>query len=356
MSPQLLQSTSKLVKYVYSVLGIVQFTYDKAPPKTKFAKVVPRLWCLLSYVYFINICIWYNNSKHDGKIMTYVQFFVDQGSVFMMIVLFIMLFKRSNKIKMLLICIDDLNLSLNCPATTRKRALIRITLVVSVLPLIIFSSFQEERDFYHIFWYYCCVVITFDTIFFNDIFDCIGDKFAAANEKLEIITKRDKSYIHVLQNFSHFHYDLVRLTLEIKNQFEITTIASMIHSFICMVDAIYTITVLVAHSRHLTLRFGANFSYLVFSLYHLCVLIAKISQTQELANIGVLHLHEIWNKHVSKKEMNKEFRHLELLSIRMLNTQMEFNIRGFFNLDWTFFQSMVVAFTTYWLILVQFQI
>ena len=118
----------------------------------------------------------------------------------------------------------------------------------------------------------------------------------------------------------------------------------MIYNFIFMVDAIYTVTVLVAHSRHLTLRFGANFSYLVFSLHHLCVLIAKISQTQELANTGVLHLHEIWNKHVSKKEMNREFRHLELLSIRMLNTQMEFSIRGFFNLDWTFFQTVKMGF------------
>ena len=111
-----------------------------------------------------------------------------------------------------------------------------------------------------------------------------------------------------------------------------------------MIDGSYTVTVLAAYSQHLTSRFATNFIYLVFALLRLYVLIAKICETQELANSGVLHLHEIWNQHVSRKEMNREFRHLELLSIRMLNTQMEFSIRGFFNLDWTFFQTVKMGF------------
>ncbi|KAJ3641751.1 hypothetical protein Zmor_028230 [Zophobas morio] len=367
MSPQLLESTSRLVKFIYNVLGIVQFSYDKTPPRTKFAKIVPRLWSVLSYSTFIHLCIFFNNSRHDGKIMTYVQVFLYHGTVVLMILLFITFYKRSNKIKTLLICIGDMVVPLSSSVPRKKRIIIRSTLVGVLFALIIASSFQEGNTYYFIFWYYCCIIIAFDTVFINDIFDHIGDKFAAVNEELQLHTKCDKSVLRFhkkttfrdmnsLQNLSHFHAELVFLTLEITKQFEVPIIVSMIHSFICMIDGSYTVTVLAAYSQHLTSRFATNFIYLVFALLRLYVLIVKICETQELANSGVLHLHEIWNQHVSRKEMNREFRHLELLSVCMSNARVQFNIRGFFILDWTFFQTMVVAFTTYWLILVQFQV
>jgi hypothetical protein len=48
------------------------------------------------------------------------------------------------------------------------------------------------------------------------------------------------------------------------------------------------------------------------------------------------NVHEIWNFYSSKGEVDKRVRHLQLISVRLLNIKLQFTARHFFNLDWSF--------------------
>jgi hypothetical protein len=48
------------------------------------------------------------------------------------------------------------------------------------------------------------------------------------------------------------------------------------------------------------------------------------------------NVHEIWNFYNSRGEVDKQVCHLQLISVRLLNTKLQFTARHFFNLDWTF--------------------
>ena len=135
---------------------------------------------------------------------------------------------------------------------------------------------------------------------------------------------------------------MVILALKISKEFEVTITVAMIQWFVSVVDGTYTSTVLIAKSLIFTSRFGCNFGYVVFSFLWLYVLIAKFNETEELANSGVLYLHEIWNKRVCGK-IDAEFRYLQLISLRMHNTEIEFNACGYFSLNWRFFQMVTMS-------------
>ena len=143
------------------------------------------------------------------------------------------------------------------------------------------------------------------------------------------------------------------LVQEMVKQFEITIIVSMVQWFVNVVDSVYTVIVLVAKPEFLVdVRLASNFFYAMYSFSWLYVLVAKFSETQKVANKNVYILHEIWNKGVSRS--NKRF--MTLVSLRMLNTTLKFNIGGFFCLDWNFFYIVVASVTTYLVILIQFYI
>jgi hypothetical protein len=47
-------------------------------------------------------------------------------------------------------------------------------------------------------------------------------------------------------------------------------------------------------------------------------------------------VHDIWNKFVMMRRVNCEVRHLQMISIRFLNTKPKFTALNFFRLDWSF--------------------
>ena len=343
MATELLETIPKTFKYIYKLLGIVQFSYCKTPPKNKLSKFAPHLWCVFSYGYFINICTFYNSSNYNVKIMFYVHFLVYHGTVLLMIVLFLMFCIRSTRTKALLIRIDQNKMK--CQKSTKNnRTLVRIILLGCLLTNVVFFIFLEVG--YYVYISYCCVIISFENIFLNDIFDCLCDKFTLINQRLETsVTTSNQNKMDTIQDLSHQHYDLVLVTLQMSKQFETVVTVTIVQWFVAMIDSIYTATVLGVKSQVLTARFGSNFSHIVFLSCWLLVLIAKFSKTQEVANSGAIILHEVWNKHASKQ--SKTFHHFELISMRMFITQVRFNACGFFNLDWTFCQTVSEGFTLY---------
>ena len=349
MGTQVLGSASTIFKYVYKVLGIVQFSYSKAPPTTKFSKMGARLWCVFSYGYFICICIFFHSARYDDKILIYVHIVVFYGTIVVIVVSLIMFHRRSDKIKILLIRIDDLSHTPVKKSTTT--ILSRVLLISCLIPVVVGYSLRGTTTY--IIFTSCCTLITFDNFFLTDILDCLSEKFTAINETFRNLTSNTQSrrtnkvnlIIESVQNLSHTHYDLVILALQTTKQFEVTISLQIAYCFIATVDAIYTLITMTASSESMmSVRFVANSGQAAFSVCWFYTLVAKFSETQDTANAAALRLHEIWNKSVCRKAMGEKFRQLELVSIRMFNTQIRFNVCEFFNLDWKFCQLVIFCY------------
>ncbi|KAJ3659827.1 hypothetical protein Zmor_011494 [Zophobas morio] len=123
-----------------------------------------------------------------------------------------------------------------------------------------------------------------------------------------------------------------------------------------MVDGLYNSTVSAAQNKHMSIRFGCNFSYVIFSFIWLYTLIARFSQVQEISNEGAFLVHGIWNKWTSRGKLDQNLCCLKLISLQMITMKASFSIGGFFTFDWKFFQQMLAGVSVYLVILIQFYI
>ncbi|RZB39827.1 7tm 7 domain containing protein [Asbolus verrucosus] len=161
-----------------------------------------------------------------------------------------------------------------------------------------------------------------------------------------------------IQELSHLHYNLVNLTLKINELFGITTIVAMVVWFGYAIDTMY-LSVYFTFHKMTDDTFILYTFYIVYLLFHfswLFIMVAMFSRTREKANETATYIHKIWNKYASNEEVDRRVRHLQLISVRLLNTKLNFTAKDFFNLDWTFFHTMIAAITTYLVILIQFNI
>ncbi|XP_044766785.1 gustatory receptor 68a-like [Coccinella septempunctata] len=71
------------------------------------------------------------------------------------------------------------------------------------------------------------------------------------------------------------------------------------------------------------------------------------------ANRTVIILHDIWNKYVEKRGIDRKLLYLQFISMRFLTCKLKFTAYGFFPLDWSFLHTIVASATTYIIILVQ---
>ncbi|KAJ3648646.1 hypothetical protein Zmor_020435 [Zophobas morio] len=92
---------------------------------------------------------------------------------------------------------------------------------------------------------------------------------------------------------------------------------------------------------------------LIFFHLWLTMLISSYSSTQKEANKTVNYIHDVWNCWVLRK-VDKNLQHLQLVSIRLLNSKLKFTAKYFFDLDWTFYHMIIVGVVTYLVILMQF--
>ncbi|CAH1365130.1 unnamed protein product [Tenebrio molitor] len=99
-----------------------------------------------------------------------------------------------------------------------------------------------------------------------------------------------------------------------------------------------------------------NIATLLFLSLSLFLMVWMLSCTQRTANEAATYVHDIWNTFTLAEQINKRTRHLQLISVRLLSTKLQFTARDFFKLDWTFCQMMISAVTTYVVILVQLNV
>nr|AVH87330.1 gustatory receptor 15 [Holotrichia parallela] len=88
---------------------------------------------------------------------------------------------------------------------------------------------------------------------------------------------------------------------------------------------------------------------------NICNIIYIFSNVKNEAQKTVTYIHDIWNTLASRNEIDKETRHLQLISLQLYNSKHSFTAYGFFALDWTLLQRIIAAVTTYVVILIQFE-
>ncbi|EFA07622.1 gustatory receptor 128 [Tribolium castaneum] len=352
-----LVTTPTLLKYSYKLTGVVPFPFTTSKP-TKISQVVSHIWPIFFCLYFISIYLFYTSVNNETKIFSYINFLVYHWNVLYMVVYVVMLHKRSTKVKKLLTEISKIQLITNNNSKSNERY-VRIIQIVTLVCLLVTFLLRNIPLTYTIYFMYPCTISTFDNLFINDVLNEFCNKFKTINRKFENIvakfgTSESDFNIEIIQKLSHHHYNLVSLVLEMIKQFEITLIVAITQTFIVMVDSVYTVTFLIFNKRVLTFHFGCNLFFVHYAICWLFNLIRKFSETQEETNKAGSYVHCIWNKYSLRGNIEKKMRYLELVSLRLLNTKVNFTASGCFNLDWTLLQTIIAGVTTYWVILVQF--
>ncbi|XP_068892872.1 putative gustatory receptor 28b [Tenebrio molitor] len=363
--------------YLYKLTGIVQFSTNNTP----FSKFLARLWCLPLYAYFIYVTVAYSMiSRNILGIFKYVDKMAGYTSGLTMLVSIFMFYRRSDELKSLLTKLDSIEIYLvgNNGRYSRRDNWVRVGLIGTIVIYILTFPFVHMNYNSSFYYFIPPIVASLNHLFLKDILNCIWDKFELINQHFQRqinsvdlfvifpLTKAEKVRtlkedeitfnIQRIQELSHAHYNLVLLTTRITALFDITTIMSMMMWFGCVIDTIYYIMYVTNNDIEddVVVVYAANMIYLMFCFYWLFFMVGMFSTTQKKANKTATYVHDIWNKYALKNEVDRRVRHLQLISVRLLNTRLQITAKDFFNLDWTFCHMMIAAITTYLVILIQF--
>ncbi|RZB40827.1 7tm 7 domain containing protein, partial [Asbolus verrucosus] len=287
----------------------------------------------------------------------------------------------NRQIKLLLIKVQNIKLySFTSPNKHVKRNIwCPIMLFGSLLLNLMFMPFMGAKTKLFVYIWFPRFVNASDTLFLRDILYYISDKFELINlqlqrqicsvdlfklfpltttNKIKLLEEDDINFnIQRIEELSHMHYNLINLATEIVKLFEITVILSLILWFESIIETVYYIIYMTVNELDQDLiHYGLNVTYVMFLFCWLFVLVSSFSHTQNKANRTATYVHDIWNKYAVSGKVDRRVRHLQLTSIRLLNTKLQFTAMDFFNLDWTLCHTIIAAVTTYVVILIQFYI
>ncbi|XP_044745312.1 uncharacterized protein LOC123307160 [Coccinella septempunctata] len=154
-----------------------------------------------------------------------------------------------------------------------------------------------------------------------------------------------------LQYLSEIHWRTTKIVQEFGNILIFNVILQLMKNFLDIVTEAYFTVTIVFYS------FNYNF-ILAFSCFMITVtltvsLIDSWASCSFHANRTVIILHDIWNKYVEKRGIDRKLLYLQFISMRFLTCKLKFTAYGFFPLDWSFLHTIVASATTYIIILVQ---
>lgn len=296
----LVEDIPVIFRFIFKFYGIIQ---SSCKP-TKFS---PRFWCLPTYLIFSFSC--FRLYQTISKFASMSLFFKDLDRVvnFLCIiplgVTILIANFRSNKLKKLLVKLQDLEITKSC-----RYDMLEILLFISIIITYILMLFFDDWDS-HMFYYMAAPTLgCLDHLFLNEILKRFQDQFEAINTKLQKITirkdlfeifsltRQDKiqkfkdrdNQIKTIQNLSLLHYDLVNLAYKINNLFGITTIVSMLVLFVFTIDITYIILyhwVKSIEPHPTTLFWYFGFCDIFFILW-LLVMVRMFSRTENLVIIN----------------------------------------------------------------------
>jgi hypothetical protein len=362
----LLPHTPALVKFIYRAMGIVQFSLTDS--ENKCTKVYQRVWCVPFYSFFIYICISYNTSSHDYvSVFELIDKFTNVENILYTTACCFYFYQRSSSLKSLLIQTNSVKYDfMTMPNRNIQFDWFILGLVALLISNFALIPFMSTDSLFLIYTYFPLILTCFDSMFLNDImkqlslkFEMINNNFQqqiessslskifplAKTQQIEVLEKNELDFkIQRIQKLSHLHYDLVNLAEEICKNFEITIIVSLLCWFENVIETVYYIVFITVNGTGTTFNFVINGIYLLYGFYWLFVLVGIFSGVQDKANNTVSLVHDIWNKYAMSGKINKKIRHLQLVSVRLLNTRLQFTARDYFNLDWTFCHMVIINF------------
>ena len=234
-----------------------------------------------------------------------------------------------------------------------------ISLLVVFLVNTPFIPFMLNTPQSVIYLYYAPVFLaSFEIFFLNDLLDTFFQKFKLINQQLhrEIFSvslfelfpltkiekinaleaEETKFRMEQIQSLSHYHYDLVKLSQKMAKHFEITLITALILWFETVIETAYYIVYMILHGKPNLVIYGVNFAYISVEFWWFFCLIWSFSRVADEANKTGTFVHDVWNKYAVAGRTDKRIRYLQLFSVRLLNTRLQFTAMDFFNFDWTF--------------------
>jgi hypothetical protein len=368
----LLENTPTYLKCIYKLIGIVQFSYSLIP---KFPKIYHRLWSLPLFCYFIYLCVEYNLHKRPNtEIFFYIDHCTNYGNILSIHFCFLCYYQRSNSLRMLLLKLTEVK---PCSITHPNRKYLKhnnwyrlILIGLLVLNFIFFPFYHNPSQFILYMYYFGPIMHCFDILFLNDVLNIVLYKFEMINQHLR---RRININVQHVQELSLLHHRLVHLATDIVKNFETTIIAALIMWFESVLETVYyTIFLMVNGQSRPIIEYGGNLVFLTYCFSWFFIMIGVFSRVQNKANETATLVHDIWNECATRRGLDERMRHLQLISLRLLNTKLRFTAKELFFLDWTFCHTvkinvlsnvtlffkfqMIAAVATYVVILIQFQI
>ncbi|KAJ3648638.1 hypothetical protein Zmor_020429 [Zophobas morio] len=371
------------IKIVYHFHGVIQFTCSCKNPSNSLSQFISVLWSfvLFSFYSFCSVLSFYLFVREIESNLVKVEVIISTANIFFSLISIVIYFLRRNKLKKILKELYEVKTDFSLSAQKDGNNWIKISLFVTVvLNLCCLPNLNKSwMSLYLILAYYVIPVgmAFLNHLFLSDILEAVRVEFNTINRELERVVNRtdlnlifpltkiskikqleesDKTFsILRIEELSFLHYNLVHQLLQVLKLFDVTIIISMVLWFGYVIILTYKFMepIVDGYLEDLAEILYVTTNLLFYYLW-LFILISTLSRTQREANKTSVYVHQIWNQYYRKGCLDEKTRHLQLISVRMLNTKLSFTARNFFNLDETFFHTMMAAIVTYMVILVQF--
>ena len=349
----LLDNTPIFLKCAYKLLGIVQFSYDT---KRKSA-IYNRIFCLPFYFCLLYLCMRFNlNTFRQETVFHFIDIITNSLNIVYIFAHFIFFYIRSDSVRNHLTKVVQIQISPNPIVSRRPQWKRNILLGLFIMNFSFIPFIRVDLGTVLYLYYSFDFISTFEFLFLDDLLDVVLHKLQLINQHflrqsdsvdfLQIfpLSKTDKIKflqeeeiifrIEQMQAFSDFHYDLVNLSQELVKNFDVTLIVSLIVWFETAIETAYYVAYVSLHgSDYYIFVYGVNFIFLVLQLYKFFFLIWIFSKVEQESNKTATFVHEVWNKYAMSEKIDNRVRYLEVVSVKLLNTKLQFTVMGFFNLN-----------------------
>lgn len=297
----ILQEIPIYLKYIYKILGIIQFSSRK---KNGFSRIAPHLWPVPVNFLFFYLCVKYNTvvfNLHFMGIFKYVDMLATTSSTISMVISTTVFYSRSTQLKLLLAELEQLQIhpTLIFMSPPKHDNWLRKFLIFSLIINMMFFPFMEEPIYMSIYYSLPGIINFFDHLFLSHILDHISHKFDSINRDvkhrinlvgfLKVFADQDELNMNIkrVQSLTHLRYDLVDLTVRIYRHFEMTTVAAMVSWFGYVNDTIYYIIYVVTNdiNRNNLIFYGNNVVFLMFSFCWLVFILRMFTRTQDKVEV-----------------------------------------------------------------------
>jgi hypothetical protein len=278
------------LKYIYKILGIIQFSDN---PSNKKCVLIPHLWplpCYLFYTYTtISVVIFYETLDYKGltNVMKYCDYFSFLISSSNMLINFFVFYRRTPRLKLFLYKIRQ------CDGTEKrgnKWSKIYFIILVSIILSFTHVDLYGIPTSVQLLYSIPIIINIFELLFVSDLLSSLREKFQQVNEQL----KKEANLVdnfpltvaksaRQIQDLIRLHYKLVSLAKEANVLFSTTHLASMVTFFCTVIDSIYFQLYLYAHydERFIYAFMFCNFFWLGAQTSWFFMLLKSWSNTQD---------------------------------------------------------------------------